>query len=178
MLKISEDSLLLVGPAGQLPVPAPDLILVKLAMLYEGECEGAGPIAAAQKFGYSKQRYFQLRQALVKGGTPALQNQKRGPKTNYRRTDQVIQQVVRYRFLDADASAAVIGQKLRQTGQTVSTRSVERVVAQFGLQKKTPSLPPRPVSHRDPNPAQQASPKAPARRSRKPPTRRAPNAGR
>jgi hypothetical protein len=51
-------------------------------------------------------------------------------------------------------------------------------VAQFGLQKKTPSLPPRPVFHRDPNPAQQASPKASGRRSRKPPTRRAPNAGR
>jgi transposase len=178
MLKITEDSLLLVGPAGQLPVPAHDPILAKLAMLYEGECEGSGPMAAAQKFGYSKQRYFQLRHALEKGGTLALQNQKRGPKTNYRRTDQVIQQVVRYRFLDPAASAAVIGQKLRQTGQAVSTRSVERVVAQFGLQKKTPSLPPRPLSRRGPNPAQQVAPKAPARRSRKSPTRRPPTAGR
>ena len=107
MLKITEDSLLLVGPAGQLAVPAHDLILVKLAMLYEGECEGSGPIAAAQKFGYSKQRYFQLRQALEKGGTLALQNQKHGPKTHYRRTDPVIQQVVRYRFLDPDASSPI-----------------------------------------------------------------------
>ncbi len=180
MLKITEDSLVLVGPAGQLPVPTDDPILPKLALLYEGECEGLGPLAAARKFGYSKQRYFQLRQALEQGGTLALQNQKRGPKTNYRRTDQVIQQVVRYRFLDPDASAAVLGQKLRQTGQPISTRSVERVVAQFGLQKKTPLLPAsRPAgTGRDPNSAQQAAPKAPARRSRKPRTRRPTASGR
>jgi hypothetical protein len=32
-------------------------------MLIEGECEEAGPLEAARKFGYSKQRYFQLRAA-------------------------------------------------------------------------------------------------------------------
>jgi len=172
MLKITHDALVLIGPAGQLPAPVHDAILPKLAMLYEGECEGSGPIAAALKFGYSKQRYFQLRHAFEKSGTLALQNQKRGPKTNYRRTDQVIQQVVRHRFLDPDASPAVIGQKLRQTGQPISTRSVERVIGQFGLQKKTPPLPARSPARRDPHPAQQAVPKTPARRSRKPPTRR------
>ncbi len=140
MLQILPDSLLLRGPGGSLPVPPDDLLLRKLAMLYEGECEGLGPLAAAAKFGFSKQRYFQLRQSLQKLGSAGLLNRKRGPKTHYRRTNQVLQQVVRHRFLDPDASAAVLAQKLRQSGHPISTRSVERVIAHFGLQKKTPRL--------------------------------------
>ena len=142
MLKSTHRSLVLTGPGGSLTVPKTDPIVPKLAMLFEGECEGLGPTAAAKKFGFSKQRYFQLRDAFVSGGSLALINQKRGPKTNYRRTDQVVQQVVRYRFLDPEASAEVIAQKLRQTGFPVSQRSVHRVLAEFGLQKKTPPLPP------------------------------------
>lgn len=145
MLKLTPHSLTLEGPGGSLSAPASDAILPKFAMLFEGECEGLGPVAAAAKFGFSRQRYFQLRNAFELGGTLALLNQKRGPKTNYRRTDQVIQQVVRHRFLDPDASAEVIAQKLRQSGFIVSTRSVERVLAEFGLQKKTLSVSPRPV---------------------------------
>jgi hypothetical protein len=55
-----------------------------------------------------------------------------------------VRQVIRHRFLDADASAQVIGQKLRQVGCVVSTRSVERIIAEYGLQKKTLQMsPPR-----------------------------------
>ena len=75
-------------------------------------------------------------------GALALQNQKRGPKTNYVRTDEVERQVIRQRFLDPDASADIIAQKLRQAGFSISTRSVERVIEKYGLQKKTLSLPP------------------------------------
>ncbi len=127
----------LVGPEGTLPVGPNDEITRKLAMLIEGECEGLGPLRAAEKFGFSKQRYFQLRQAFYERGALALQSQRRGPKTPYRRTDEVVRQVIRHRFLDPEASAQVIGQKLRQAGQPVSTRSVERVIAAYGLQKKT-----------------------------------------
>src|SRR5207253_7224771 len=35
-----------------------------------------------------------------------------------------------------DASAEVIAQKLRQSGLLISTRSIARVIAEFGLQKK------------------------------------------
>ena len=64
-----------------------------------------------------------------------LRSQKRGPKVNYRHTDEVVRQVIRHRFLDGDATAGVIAQKLRQSGQVISTRSVERVIAECGLQK-------------------------------------------
>ena len=127
----------LVGQGGSLPVPPEDEITRKLAMLIEGECEGLGPLRAAEKFGFSKQRYFQLRQAFREHGALALRSQRRGPKTHYRRTEEVVRQVIRHRFLDPEASAQVIGQKLRQAGQPVSTRSVERVITDYGLQKKT-----------------------------------------
>jgi hypothetical protein len=131
----------LIGPAGQLCVPTDDEVTRKLAMLIDGECQGSGPLQAARNFGFSKQRYFQLRQAYRQGGALALGSKKRGPKRNYRRTNEVVRQVIRHRFLDPDASPAVIAQKLTQAGRTISIRSVERVIEQFGLQKKTPSLP-------------------------------------
>lgn len=127
----------LVGPDGSLDVPFDDEITLKLSMLIEGECEGLGPSHAAQKYDFSKQRYFQLRTAFAEQGAIALRSQKRGPKRNYRRTHEVLRQVIRHRFLDPDASADVIAQKLRQCGLDISTRSVERVIQEFGLQKKT-----------------------------------------
>ena len=127
----------LVGQHGTLPVTENDEVVRKLAMLIEGECEGVGPIKAAEKYGLTKQRYYQLRKSFCESGSAALESQKRGPRKNYRRTDELVRQVIRHRFLDADASADVIAQKLRQTGFTVSTRSVERVIADYGLQKKT-----------------------------------------
>jgi hypothetical protein len=127
----------LVGPAGTLAVLPDDDITFKLAMLYEGECEPIGPIEAARKFGLSKQRYFQLLHVFRKEGALGLRRKLTGPKSNYRRTEQLVRQVIRHRFLDPDASAEVIAQKLRQSQQPISIRSVERIIADFGLQKKT-----------------------------------------
>jgi hypothetical protein len=126
----------LVGAAGSLPIAPDDEISRKLLMIFEGECEG-GPLVAARKFGFSKQRYFQLRNAFKAQGSQALLSQKRGPKAPSKRTDQAVRQVIRQRFLDPDASADVVAQKLRQAGYPISTRSVERVIADYGLQKKT-----------------------------------------
>lgn len=132
----------LVGLGGSLKVSEHDELTRKLAMLIEGECEGLGPVQAAKKFGYTRQRYFQIRSAFLEQGATALSDKPRGPKRNYRRTSEVVRQVIRHRFLDANASAQVIGQKLRQSGWEVSTRSVERIIADYGLQKKTLCLSP------------------------------------
>jgi hypothetical protein len=130
-----------VGTGGRLPVREDDEITRKLAMLVEGECGNLGPTEAARKFGYSRQRYFQLRATFDELGAEALQSHKRGPKTLYRRTAEVVRQVIRHRFLDPEASADVIAQKLSQGGSKISVRSVQRVIEEFGLQKKTPPMP-------------------------------------
>jgi len=131
----------IVGGYGHLPVAQQDEIARKFVMLMEGQCEGLGPSEAARKHGYTKQRYFQLLNVYKELGCAGLQSKQRGPKRNYRRTDEVVRQVIRYRFLDPDASAEVIAQKLRQTDFTISTRSVERVICEYGLQKKTLHVP-------------------------------------
>ena len=126
-----------IGEGGALSVPENDEITRKLSMLIEGECEGLGAKRAAEKFGFSKQRYFQLRSAFAEQGALALLSQRRGPKTNYRRSGELVRQVIRHRFLDPDASTDVISQKLRQSGFVISARSVRRVIEEYGLQKKT-----------------------------------------
>jgi len=137
MCKFDQARSMLTGPGGQLQVPPDDPITRKLAMLIEGECGGLGPAKAARKYGYSRQRYFQLRRAVQEGGAVALVNKKRGPKSNYRRTGQAVREVIRHRFLDPRASAAVIAQKMRQCGYVISTSTVQRVIRSYGLEKKT-----------------------------------------
>jgi len=127
----------LTGPAGSFLLPAADGITIKLAMIFEGQCEGSGPTKAASKFGYSKARYFQLLHLYQDHGAWALLSKPTGPKSNYRRTDEVVRQVIRHRFLDPEASPEVITQKLQQTHHPLSIRSVQRVIADYGLQKKT-----------------------------------------
>jgi transposase len=134
----------IVGPAGELIVPAADEITPRLLMLMEGECEGLGAAQAARKYGLTRQRYYQLLNSFNDRGAVALLPRKSGPKSNYVRTEEVERQVIRHRFLDPDASVDIIAQKLRQAGFSISTRSVERVVEKYGLQKKTLSLPPGP----------------------------------
>ncbi len=127
----------LTGPAGSLASSPDDEQARRLLMLLEGQCLQANVAATAQKYGYCRQRYYQILAAFQRGGFSALQPQKTGPKTHSRRTDQAVRQVLRYRFLDPDASPAVIAQKLRQTHFPISVRSVQRVIADYGLQKKT-----------------------------------------
>ena len=130
-----------VGNAGSLPVPNDQQLVKRFAMLLEGECD-IGPKAAADKFQVSRSRYFQLRQQFQQHGFEALFPKKTGPKSNYRRTDEIVRQVIRHRFLDPDASAEVIAQKLVQSGATISVRSVERIIQDYALQKKTVSKTP------------------------------------
>ena len=138
MIEIHQGKASMSGPKGSLPVREDDEITLKLAMLFEGECEGLGPGNAAKKFGYTRQRYYQILDQFKTEGARALQSRKRGPQRHYRRTDEVVRQIIRYRFLDPNVSPEVIAQKLNQTGAPIATRSVERVISEYGLQKKTP----------------------------------------
>jgi transposase len=112
-----------------------DLASKKMLMLVEG-ASGLGPKKAAQKYGYSEQRYHQLLKAFKAEGSQALVNKKPGPRTKSVRTELAKNLVIRYKFLDPAQSAEVIAQKLRQEGHKISRSSVRRILAEYGLEKK------------------------------------------
>jgi transposase len=125
------------GPGGTLSLDPTDKLAHQFLMLVEGQCQQASISAVAQRYGYTRQRYYQLFRAFQAGGLAALLPKKTGPKTNYRRTEEATRQVLRHCFLDPEASAQVVTQKLRQTHFPISLRSVQRIFADWGLQKKT-----------------------------------------
>jgi hypothetical protein len=127
----------LTGPAGSLTIAMDDALARRFLMLMEGQCLEEDIIAVAQKYGYCRQRYYQLLDAFKQGGVAALQPKKTGPHTNYRRTEEAVRQILRQLFLDPQASAQVVAQKLRQSRWAISVRSIQRVIADYGLQKKT-----------------------------------------
>ena len=136
-IALARNRLRFTGPAGSLAVPQDDEISRRLAMLIEGQCEHLGPSKAAQKYGFTRQRYYQILADFDEAGAEGLRLETPGPKTDYRRTDQVVRLVIRCRFLDPESSPEVIAQKIRQENLSISSRSVERIIADFGLQKKT-----------------------------------------
>lgn len=136
-ISLSKSQLRFTGPGGSLRIPKDDEVSRRLAMLIDGECEGLGPSKAAEKFNFTRQRYYQILDDFLDRGAEGLLLQTPGPKSDYRRTEQVVRLVLRCRFLDPDASPAVIAQKIRQQSLSISQRSVERIIADYGLQKKT-----------------------------------------
>ena len=120
-----------------------DFASQKFLMLIEGAL-GLSASKAAEKHGYIVERYCQLQKAFQDKGFEALVDKKTGPKQNSVRTEPLKNLIIRYKFLDEKQTPAVIAQKLRQKGMKASERSVQRVVEEYGLQKKT--LPDGPAS--------------------------------
>lgn len=120
-----------------LEIAPSDPLLWKLTMILEAAFSHDATIEeTASKYGYTREYFYQALDKLKRYGSQGLQDKSPGPKTNYRRTPEISKQVIRHRFLDPEASCQVIAQKMNQTGHPVSQRSVERVVAEYGLQKK------------------------------------------
>lgn len=126
------------GLFGELQIDSSDKLSLKLAMLFEGACLSKRPTEVAAKYGYTKQRYYQILNDFNQGGSDAITDKKKGPKKNYIRTESIVNQIMRHKFLDPDSSAEVIAQKITQAGTKISSRSVERTITEYGLQKKTP----------------------------------------
>jgi len=112
-----------------------DSLAMKLSMLIEGHCT-IGVHEAIKKYGYTEQRYYQLLAKYREGGAQALIDKKPGSDKQPVRTKDIVNQIIRLRFLDPFSSADVIAQKLNQIGHKVSKRSVERTITEYGLQKK------------------------------------------
>jgi transposase len=122
----------------KLNILSDDKASLKFLMLIEGTY-GIGVQESIAKYGYTEQRYYQLRKNFLKDGFESLIDSKRGPKDNHVREKQVEKLIIRFRFVDPHSGADVIAQKLNQMGIKISKRSVERTITEYGLQKKTSS---------------------------------------
>jgi transposase len=120
-----------------------DSLTVKLSMLIEGHCT-IGVQEAIKKYGYTEQRYYQLLDKYNKEGAQGLIDKKTGSDKKPVRSKEVVNQIIRLRFLDPFASASVLAQKLTQIGYKISVRSVERTITEFGLKKIACSEPGKP----------------------------------
>ena len=116
-----------------------DKLMVKLAMLIEAKCT-IGINEAVKKYGYTRQRYYQLLKAYEEQGTEGLIDKKRGSTKRPVRHKELTNQIIRERFLDTECSSSVISQKMKQKGYNVSVRSIERTITEYGLQKKLINL--------------------------------------
>ena len=120
----------------KLTVKSSDKTLWKFMMLLEAASSDESIDEIAKKYGYTREYFYQIKKAYEEGGSQALSDKPKGPKRNYKRTEEIEKQIVRHRFLDPEANSEVITQKMKQAGYNISQRSVERTINKFGLQKK------------------------------------------
>lgn len=114
-----------------------DTIAWKFLMLLEAAWSKDETIEnIAHRYGYTREHFYTIKSNYEKGGCLSLLDQPKGPKVNYKRTDEIEKQIIRHRFLDPEANCAVIAQKMNQSGFIISQRSVERTINSYGLQKK------------------------------------------
>jgi hypothetical protein len=133
----TQETIIFQGKTDHLMIRKDDSFAMKLAMLFEGIISDIPKKELARKYGYTREHYYLLKHLFEKHGSDGLMDKKTGPKKSTKRTDIVNNQIIRLRFLDPDASVEVIGQKMRQMGFSISDRSINRTIQQYGLQKKT-----------------------------------------
>ena len=121
------------GPAGSLPLRPDDEAAVDLAMLIEGETSGRPLGAILEEFGRSRSTYYEKLKRFREQGVAGLLARPPGPRSAWRRPLEVVRFIVTARLRDPERSAADIAEDLGRLGHSVSVRSVERTLSQFGL---------------------------------------------
>ncbi len=120
-----------------LSISSNDKLAWKMAMLIEAASDTDKTIEKiANKYGYTREYFYQILKKYNEQGANGLIDKIKGPKRNYKRTNEITKQIIRHRFLDPEANCKVIAQKMQQAGLDISQRSVERTILDYGLQKK------------------------------------------
>lgn len=123
--------------ATELLISPEDTVAWKISMLFEAATNTGMTIEdIAKKYGYTREHFYVIKRIFEEKGSIGLMDKPQGPKTNYKRTNEIKKQIIRHRFLDPEASCEVISQKMQQAGFNISQRSVERTINEYGLQKK------------------------------------------
>lgn len=121
------------GPGGILPIRPEDDATIDLVMLIEGETSGRQLDEVLRQFGRSRSTYYEKLRRFRDAGLEGLLSRPPGPRSPWRRPMEVIRHIVTTRLRHPQRSAAAIADELSRMGHTVSIRSVERTLSQFGL---------------------------------------------
>jgi transposase len=102
-------------------------------MLIDGETSGRPLEEVLSEFGRSRSTYYEKLRRFREQGVEGLLERPPGPRSSWRRPLEVVRFIVKARLGRPDRSAALIAEDLQRHGHTVSVRSVERTLTQFGL---------------------------------------------
>lgn len=102
-------------------------------MLIEGETSGRPLDEVLAEYDRSRSTYYEKLRRFRDQGLEGLLAQPPGPRTSWRRPLEVVRHVVTTRLRNPDRSPGAIAAELASLGHTVSVRSIERTLAQFGL---------------------------------------------
>ena len=133
------------GPGGILPIGSRDDATTDFVMLIEGETSGRPLDEVLREFGRSRSTYYEKLRRFRESGLEGLLSKPPGPRSAWRRPIEVVRFIVTTKLRDPEKSAAAIAESLAGLGHSVSVRSVERTLTQFGLTRS-----PRPGNGGDP----------------------------
>jgi len=125
-----------------LPLPASDEAALDLVMLIEGETSGRPLDDVLAQYGRSRSTYYEKLRRFREDGVEGLLARPPGPRRAWRRPLEVVRFIVTTRLRHPDRGAAAIAEDLLSLGHSVSVRSVERTLTQFGLTRRGPSAGP------------------------------------
>jgi transposase len=135
------------GPGGSLSLRPGDEAAADLIMLIEGETSGRDLDEVLTDFGRSRSTYYEKLRRFREQGLEGLLARPPGPRTAWRRPIEVVRFVVTSKLRHPDRTPTMIAAELAALGHTVSVRSVERTLAQFGLTRprhaSEPGAPPQ-----------------------------------
>ncbi len=121
------------GPGGALSLRRDDEAAVDLLMLVEGETSGRDLEEVLTEFGRSRSTYYEKLRRFRQAGLEGLLSRPPGPRSPWRRPIEVVRFIVTTRLRHPERTATAIAEDLARLGHSVSVRSVERTLSQFGL---------------------------------------------
>ena len=123
---------------------ARDTLQVKYEMLRSHEIDDLPISRAAEQFGYTRQAYYQIRDAFAREGIPGLAGKKRGRKGPVKCTPEVVAFLVEEKQRNRELTGEELAERLlANKGVELHRRTIEKIVAgvpsRRSRRKKTPS---------------------------------------
>jgi hypothetical protein len=137
-VQVKDGTLVLTDRAGKtVTFSKEQTVQKKVSMIALGELCGLPKRQLATGFGFkTRTSYYDSRNAVLTGTPEDLLPKRTGPHTRSKRTKEVEALIIRTRF-ETDGTMYEIADALTELGFPISARLVGRVLAAYGLSKKT-----------------------------------------